>query len=46
MAKLLRMVLNPFKPAKIPYMSAPYEFNPYSFFGVGLQRTWMIHKHL
>ena len=34
--KLLRMVLNPFKPAKIPYMAAPYELNPYSFFGVGL----------
>ena len=34
--KVLRMVLNPFKPAKIPYMAAPYELNPYSFFGVGI----------
>ena len=34
--KLLRAVLNPFKPAKIPYMASPYELNPYSFFGVGL----------
>ena len=34
--RLLRVVLNPFKPAKIPYMAAPYELNPYSFFGVGL----------
>ena len=34
--KLLRMVLNPFKPASIPYMAAPYELNPYSFFGVGI----------
>lgn len=34
--KLLRMVLNPFKPATIPYMAAPYELNPYSFFGVGI----------
>jgi hypothetical protein len=34
--KLLRVVLNPFKPAKIPYMAVPYELNPYSFFGVGL----------
>ena len=34
--KLLRMVLNPFKPAKIPYVAAPYELNPYSFFGVGI----------
>ena len=34
--KLLRMVLNPFKPAKIPYHAAPYELNPYSFFGIGI----------
>jgi len=34
--RLLRVVLNPFKPAKIPYSAAPYELNPYSFFGVGL----------
>jgi hypothetical protein len=35
-SKLIRMVLNPFKPAKIPYVAAPYELNPYSFFGVGI----------
>ena len=34
--KLIRVVLNPFKPAKIPYMAVPYELNPYSFFGVGI----------
>ena len=34
--RLIRAVLNPFKPAKIPYMAAPYELNPYSFFGIGL----------
>jgi hypothetical protein len=34
--KLIRVVLNPFKPAVIPYMAAPYELNPYSFFGIGL----------
>jgi hypothetical protein len=33
---LLRVVLNPFKPAKIPYHASPYELNPYSFFGVGI----------
>ena len=33
--KLLRMVINPFKPARIPYVAAPYELNPYSFFCVG-----------
>ena len=26
--KLLRMVINPFKPARIPYVAAPYELNP------------------
>ena len=34
--KLIRMVLNPFKPARIPYHAVPYELNPYSFFGVGI----------
>ena len=34
--RLIRMVLNPFKPATIPYAAAPYELNPYSFFGVGI----------
>ena len=34
--KLIRMVINPFKPARIPYVAAPYELNPYSFFGVGV----------
>ena len=34
--KVIRMVLNPFKPSRIPYMASPYELNPYSFFGVGI----------
>jgi hypothetical protein len=34
--EILRMVLNPFKPARIPYYATPYEHNPYSFFGVGI----------
>jgi len=33
---LIRVVLNPFKPTRIPYMASPYEVNPYSFFGVGI----------
>lgn len=33
---IIRLVLNPFKPVRIPYMAAPYELNPYSFFGVGI----------
>ena len=32
----LRLVINPFVPARIPYHAAPYESNPYSFFGVGI----------
>jgi len=34
--EVLRFVLNPFKPTRIPYYSVPYEHNPYSFFGVGI----------
>lgn len=34
--KILRLVLNPFKPAKIPYYAVPYELNPYSLAGVGI----------
>ena len=34
--RVLRLVLNPFKPARIPYYAVPYELNPYSIFGVGV----------
>jgi hypothetical protein len=34
--RIIRMVLNPFKPARIPYYAVPYELNPYSFFGIGV----------
>ena len=34
--EVLRFVLNPFKPARIPYYAVPYEHNPYSFFGIGI----------
>jgi len=34
--QILRLVLNPFSPSRIPYSAVPYEVNPYSFFGVGL----------
>jgi len=34
--QIIRMVLNPFTPSRIPYLSVPYELNPYSFFGVGV----------
>jgi len=34
--KILRVVVNPFTPYRIPYNAFPYEKNPYSFFGVGV----------
>jgi len=34
--KLLRAVINPFTPYRIPYHAFPYERNPYNFFGVGV----------
>ena len=34
--KILRAVINPFTPYRIPYNAFPYEKNPYSFFGVGV----------
>ena len=34
--QVLRLVMNPFTPAYIPYFAAPYEMNPYSIFGVGI----------
>lgn len=34
--QLLRCVMNPFTPQRIPYHAVPYELNPYSFFGIGL----------
>ena len=33
---LLRAVLNPFTPYRIPYHAFPYERNPYNFFGIGI----------
>lgn len=34
--ELIRLVFNPFTPARIPYYACPYELNPYSFFGIGI----------
>ena len=34
--KLLRSVVNPFTPFRIPYHAFSYEKNPYSFFGIGV----------
>ena len=33
---VLRCVLNPFTPARIPYQVFPYEINPYQIWGVGV----------
>jgi len=37
--KIIRLVLNPFKPARIPYYVVPYELNPYSMYGVGVSEN-------
>ena len=34
--QLLRAVINPFTPYRIPYNAFPYERNPYNFFGIGV----------
>jgi hypothetical protein len=34
--ELIRLVLNPFTPARIPFHACPYEINPYQFFGIGV----------
>ena len=34
--QILRLVLNPFTPTRIPFMATPFEVNPYSMFGVGV----------
>lgn len=34
--QVIRVVLNPYKPAYLPYHAFPYEINPYSFFGIGV----------
>ena len=34
--QILRLVLNPFTPTRIPYAVVPYEVNPYSMFGIGV----------
>ena len=34
--KVLRAVINPFTPYRIPYSAFPYERNPYNFFGIGV----------
>ena len=34
--QILRLVVNPFTPTRIPYTAVPYELNPYGFFGIGV----------
>jgi len=34
--EVLRLVLNPFVPYRIPYFTTPYEINPYQLFGIGI----------
>jgi len=34
--QVIRLVLNPFIPARIPFYTFPYELNPYQLFGIGV----------
>jgi hypothetical protein len=34
--QVIRLVINPFTPIRIPYHAVPFELNPYSFFGIGI----------
>jgi hypothetical protein len=34
--QILRLVANPFTPARIPYQACPYEIHGYQFFGIGV----------
>jgi len=34
--QVLRLVMNPFTPAILPYYAVPFEVNPYSLFGIGI----------
>jgi len=34
--RVLRLVMNPFVPYRMPYFATPYEINPYQLFGVGV----------
>jgi len=37
--KILRLVVNPFTPERMPYHAFPYEVNPYQLFGVGISEN-------
>lgn len=43
---IIRLVLNPFKPARIPFHAVPFELNPYSFFGIGVAENMEDTQHL
>lgn len=36
---VLRVVLNPFTPARLPYMVCPFEVDPYNIWGIGLPQN-------
>ena len=39
--KVIRFLINPFKPMRIPYFVVPYEINPYSAFGIGVAENML-----
>lgn len=39
--QIVRLVLNPFTPTRLPYCAVPYELNPYGLFGIGVAENMM-----
>lgn len=39
--EIIRLVLNPFTPKRLPYHAVPFELNPYSFFGIGVAENML-----
>lgn len=39
--RVIRFLINPFKPMRIPYFVVPYEINPYSTFGIGVAENML-----
>lgn len=39
--QVLRLIMNPFTPSRIPYYAVPYEVNPYSLFGIGIAENML-----
>ena len=41
---VIRCVMNPFTPARLPFQAFPFEIDPYQYGVSVLQRIWNTHK--